>query len=61
MTRAERAALEAYPPDVVKTMYGEFDANAVQRTCFWRGYMKALEELKHEGAGIVEAGGGQNL
>ena len=45
MTRAERAAEEAYPPFVVKTLYGEFDCNASYRLLFWRGYQQALDEM----------------
>lgn len=45
MTRAERAAEEAYPPYVVKTLYGEFDCNASSRLLFWRGYQQALDEM----------------
>lgn len=55
-TKAERAALEAIPPDVVKTMYGEFDANASARAFFYRGYLKALKDM-----GVEDGVGGQNL
>lgn len=44
MTRAERAAEKAYPPQVVKTLHGEFDCNAYARLLFWRGYRQALVE-----------------
>jgi len=42
ITRAERAALEAFPPDVVKTMHGEVDLNEAARAYFCRGYDKAI-------------------
>ena len=45
MTRAERAAEKAYPPCVVKTMYGEEDSNAFARLLFWRGYQHAEQDL----------------
>lgn len=46
LTRAERAALNTYPPDMVKTMHGEFDANASARAFFIRGYAKAEERME---------------
>lgn len=44
MTRAELAAEKAYPPLVVKTLYGEFDCNAYARLLFWRGYQRAEKD-----------------
>lgn len=45
MTRAERAAYMACPPDIVKTMHGEIDFNASARAFFMRGYEQALKEV----------------
>lgn len=45
MTRAECAAEKAYPPQVVKTLPGEFDCNAYARLLFWRGYQQAEKDL----------------
>lgn len=44
MTRADLAAEKAYPPLVVKTLYGEFDCNADARLLFWRGYQRAEKD-----------------
>lgn len=46
MTRAEEAALVAYPPDVIKTLHGEVDFNESARAFFYRGYVKAEERVE---------------
>jgi len=51
MMRAERAALEACPPDMVKTMHGEVDFNEAARAFFLRGYRK--EEARVNAAKVV--------
>jgi len=45
MTRAERVALETFPPDVIKTIHGEFDNNAYARALFWKGYDQCLKDF----------------
>ena len=56
MTIAERAAYMACPPDIVKTMHGEFDSNMYARIFFMRGYEQALKDM---GEGPSPAGGGR--
>lgn len=45
MTRAERVALETFPPDVIKTIHGEFDNNAYARALFWKGYDRCMKDV----------------
>lgn len=61
MTRAERAAYMACPPDIVKTMHGEFDSNMYARIFFCRGYEQALRDMEEEGGPHRREGGSKNL
>ena len=55
MTRAERVALETFPPDVIKTIHGEFDNNAYARALFWKGYDRCMKDVANMIDGLDEA------